>query len=77
MDKIYKVKKIDGTFFEMQYDDVCKSLGFVANVRFVEITNHGTISFTVGKPNEVKALLASCQRCGYVPSGKLVQTARM
>lgn len=77
MDKIYKVKKNDGTVCEMQYNDVCKTLGFIPDIGFVEITNRGTIGFSVGKPSEVKDLLSACRREGYVPSGRLEKAANL
>ena len=77
MDKIYNVRKTDGAICEMQYKDVCKTLGFIPEVRFVEITNRGTIGFSIGKPHEVKALLSACERCGFVPSKKLVEAASL
>lgn len=52
----------------MTYAEVCKALGFIPDVRFVEITSRGTIGLSVGKPHEVKALLSACERCGFVPS---------
>jgi len=66
-----KIKMFNGEFKNMDYESVCHSLGFVPESNFVEITNCGTITFTAGKTNEIKALLAACRRCGFVPAKSL------
>ena len=59
---------INGQKVQMPYEDVCHELGFSAQVRFVKITTRGTISFTCGRPHEVRSLLAACHEHGYKPS---------
>lgn len=83
--KEYKVKRIGGydnngnaeTWRELDtYDGVCYNLGFAARVNFVKITSAGTISFTCGKPNEIKALYSAVVNNGYVPSAELRNAVR-
>lgn len=75
-EKIRNIKKSDGSTCKMTYNDVCSELGFNASVRFVEITSAGTISFSCGKPQEIKSLLNSVRSNGYIPSTRLVNAAR-
>ena len=65
----------DGEKTKMSYEDVCHDLGFAPQMGFVRITTAGTIAFSVGKPNEVKALLCSVKANGYKPSQSLVRSA--
>lgn len=58
------------------YREICEELGFNANVHFVKITNRGTISFTCGKPQEIKALLKAVTNCGYKPAKNLIDAAK-
>lgn len=60
----------------MEYIDICMDLGFIPETRFVKVTNRGTITFTVGKPYEIKALYKSVIDHGYKPSGKLVKCVK-
>lgn len=55
----------------MTYDDVCHELGFIPDVHFVEITTRGTITFTCGKPHEIKALYNSVYEHGFCPAKSL------
>lgn len=66
----------DGIKIEMTYEEICNDLGFCPNVHFVEITNFGTITFTVGKPNEIQALYQSVTGKGYKPAKKLTDLIR-
>lgn len=50
---------------EMTYEDVCKDLGFLPGVSFVHITKTGTISYTCGKPEEIRALYRAVEEKGY------------
>lgn len=59
----------------MTYDEVCHDLGFIPDVHFVRVTTRGTISFTCGKPDEVRALLSAVRRQGYVAEKNLVSAA--
>ena len=68
MEKMYKVLRTGGGKKEMTYAEVCKDLGFIADIHFVKITTRGTISYTCGKCHEIRALLAACRERDYVPS---------
>lgn len=57
------------------YEDVCHDLGFAPEVQFVKITTRGTISFTCGRPSEVRLLLTACREHGYKPSRALIAAA--
>ena len=50
---------------DMTYEDVCHDLGFLPEVSFVRITKAGTISYTCGKPDEIRALYFSVRKKGY------------
>lgn len=63
----------DGVKTSMDYEEVCKDLGFIPSVRFVRVTTRGTISWTVGKPEEIKALRYACESKGYVPAKSLMK----
>lgn len=71
MEKLYKVKRSDGSTIEITYQALCHDLGFIPEVEFVSITTRGTISFPIGRPHEIKALKQACIQKGYVPSAKL------
>ena len=66
----------NGNKVEMEYSDICKELGFVPESHFVEVTNRGTITFTVGKPDEIKDLYKAVADNGYKVSAKLAETRR-
>lgn len=59
---------------QMSYEEICKELGFSASSSFVKITNRGTISFSVGKPDEIRALYKSVDEYGFKPSASLIKT---
>lgn len=59
---------------QMSYEEICKELGFIAACEFVKITNRGTITFTLGKPDEVRALYKSVLDCGFKPAASLLKT---
>lgn len=63
----------NGNKIEMSYEEVCAELGFIASVHFVKITSAGTISYTVGKPNEISALRAAVKASGYKASKSLAK----
>lgn len=50
---------------EMTYEDLCRDLGFDPDVRFVEVTRAGSITYTIGKPEEIHALWAAVSERGY------------
>jgi len=58
----------------MTYTEVCEKLGYRSEVNFVVLTNRGTVSFTCGKPEEIRTLLKRVQDAGMKPSRELVQT---
>ena len=58
------------------YEAICHEIGFNPDVHFVKITTAGTISFTAGKREEVRALLKAVVDCGYKPAKALVEAAR-
>jgi hypothetical protein len=58
-----------------RYRETCAKLGFDADVKFVEILPDGTISYTCGKPDEIRALLAACKRHGFKASDALRRAA--
>lgn len=62
---------INGNKQEMSYEDVCKRLGFIPEIHFVKVTTRGTVDFTIGKPNEIRALKRAITREGMVMSKKL------
>lgn len=55
------------------YAAICHELGFCPESHFVAVTTRGTISYSLGKPDEIRALYAACVRCGYRPSRGLVE----
>lgn len=73
---VYRVRRADGLKHTMTYDAVCKELGFIADIHFVRITTQGTITFTAGKPHEVRSLYQACMEKGFIPSSALVSTAK-
>ena len=58
------------------YDAICHELGFIPSVHFVEITNRGTITYTCGKPQEIRALYKAVIDHGYQPSKNLEEAAK-
>lgn len=66
-----KVTLADGSGKVMTYDEVCHALGFVPECHFVKLTNRGTVSFTIGKPDEIRALKNACLEAGFKMSKKL------
>jgi hypothetical protein len=58
-----------------RYRETCARLGFDPDVKFVEILPDGTIGYTCGKPDEVRALLAACKRTGLKASKALRRAA--
>lgn len=60
-----KMHMLNGTVREESYEEVCENLGFIAEVHFVKITTRGTITFTCGKPEEIRALRQACRENGY------------
>ena len=69
--KKYKVIR-DGEKIEMSYEDVCHTLGFIPYVNFVKVTTRGTITFTIGKPCEIRSLLVAVKANGFKPAKSLL-----
>ena len=65
------IKTADGATVALTYEELCKRLGFIPKVEFVELTNAGTVSFSIGKPEEIKALYAAVLREGFKPAKAL------
>ena len=61
---------------EMPYDEICHTLGFSPEVKFVKVTNAGSISFTIGKPEEIRHLHWMCKQNGFRISKKLEETIK-
>lgn len=59
-----------------EYNNICKQLGFNPACEFVKITNKGTISFTAGKPCEIKALYQAVINNNFKPSRKLTEICK-
>lgn len=66
-EKEYKVWK-DGKRVPVTYKQICSDLGFRPDSGFVRITSAGTIAFSIGKFEEIKALYGAIINKGYKPS---------
>nr|DAH87588.1 MAG TPA: amylase [Caudoviricetes sp.] len=75
LEKVYKVF-VNSEEKEMSYEDVCKELGFIPEIGFVDITDTGAITFTVGKSEEIKELYSACQSRGFKISKRLTDVRR-
>lgn len=53
------------------YESICHELGFIPETHFVRVTRSGKISYTAGKPSEIKALRKACAEKGYEMSKAL------
>ena len=58
------------------YKEICEELGFNAECGFVKITSAGTIGFTVGKPDEIRALYRAVINAGYKPTKEFEKRMR-
>lgn len=73
-----KIKTAGGTTtVTLTYEELCKRLGFIPETEFVELTNAGTVTFTIGKPEEIKALYAAVLREGFKPAKSLVAVDKL
>lgn len=50
---------------KMTYEELCYDLGFNPDVNFVDVTRAGSITYTLGKPNEISALFRAVHEKGY------------
>lgn len=57
---------------DLEYSEICKILGYNPSTHFVKVTSTGRISFTLGRPNEIRDLYASVIENGFVPSRNLL-----
>lgn len=60
------------TKHQIKTAEIAKRLGVDPDVKFVKLTSRGTVSFTVGKPNEILSLWRAVRSAGLQPSRKLV-----
>jgi hypothetical protein len=58
------------------YDAICERLGFSPESKFVVIED-GKISFSVGKPDELRQLFQRADHAGYEMSPKLLAMERI
>lgn len=65
-----KVKKENGEFVEIAYDELCHNFGFVPDSRFV-VVRRGVISWSAGKDHEILSLKKACLELGYRTSKAL------
>lgn len=66
----------NGEKIEMTYDEVCYDLGFCPAVQFVDITPRGAVTFTTGRPEEIRALYQAVKDKGYKPAQKFATLMR-
>lgn len=66
----------NGQKVTMTYEALCKEFSWYAQTHFVDIDDQGRITFTLGRPEEVRGLYADCLRLGYLYSPKLRRVAR-
>jgi hypothetical protein len=60
----------------MNYKQTCQLLGFDAASKFVRLTRSGAIDFTIGKPEEIRALAVAAMRNGLKLSLKFDRLVR-
>jgi len=58
----------NGEKVKMNYEDVCKELGYKSDVNFVKVDDQGYIGFTVGRPDEIRELYSRLNNKGFIPS---------
>ena len=57
----------------MSYEAICHDLKIIPEIHFVQVTNYGTISHTVGKPDEIRYLINMAEEKGYKLSKSLLK----
>ena len=67
-----KIQTANGTE-NLTYEQVCDRLGMRSEIHFVEVTSRGTIAFTLGRPDEIKALHRACKQAGLRPAKSLTR----
>lgn len=65
-----------GKMADMPYEEICHQLGFKASIHFVKVTSYGTVSWSIGKPNEILSLRLACEMNGFTPAKKLKEFKR-
>ena len=71
------IKCVNGDAECLAYEALCKRLGFSPEAEFVAITNAGPVTFTTGKPEEIKALHAAVLREGFKPARIVVKISNI
>ena len=66
----------NGEKIEMTYDEVYYDLGFCPAVRFVDVTPRVAVTFTTGRPEEIRMLYQTVKDKGYKPAQKLAALMR-
>jgi hypothetical protein len=64
------------TMIDFNYTTVCQRLGFSPEAKFVKVHDDGSISYTCGKPDEIKALYHRCRQRGFRIHKDLTEAAR-
>jgi hypothetical protein len=59
------------------YTMICQRLGFSPEAKFVKVHDDGSISYTCGKPDEIKALYHRCRQRGFRIHKDLTEAARL
>jgi len=59
-----------------KYIEICNKLGFMPEVSFVKVTKSGSISYTMGKPEEIRSLARACDREGFTKSRDLIRALK-
>ena len=62
--------------FNVEYESICKDLGYRSQTKFIKVTNQGTIGFTCGTPDEIYRLYKAVKDTGYKHSGKLTKAVK-
>ena len=61
----------------MNYNSICRLLGYNPDVQFVRITETGQVSFTSGQPHELRELLYRVRQANLKPCPHLVKTVQL
>lgn len=69
------VKTVDGGKVFLTYAELCQELGFTPESDFVCLTNSGTITFTKGKPTNIRKLYATVKTSRFIPANSLIKMA--
>src|SRR6266566_5034900 len=76
---VYTVYMMHGgnmtTNLTANYKAICRQLGMKASIRFVVVRKDG-ITFTGGRPDEIRALLQAVRKAGLKPAPSLLSAVR-